>query len=147
MVNIKAFSKVKKFQSGRYKFIFSIHFIKFILPFLVILVLTISFLSFYSPWILHRDEFGVKKWFPNPIYFIKKNIKNAITQNIAAIINVAVATEYERNNTIPRINIFVPDNALEELDYKNFFYNLGDFTKRPRIKGYYKSIKNNKNPI
>ena len=123
--------------SGRYKYISKLEIIKFLLPTVSVVFLIIMILSFYSPWILYRDDSGNKTWFPSPIKFFRINFKTIFSQNIAAMINVIMAQEHIKNSPIPKLEIFVPDNALEELDHKNFFYNLGHFIKRPRIKGSY----------
>ncbi len=101
------------------------------------------FLNFYTPWVLQRtynskNEALEKNWTANPWPIIKTIFPKIFFNNYAAIINILFAEEeIEKKSLIPAVKIFIKNNGLDELDIKNFQYQLGDFDKKQRVSGYF----------
>jgi hypothetical protein len=84
---------------------------------------------------LHRNNLGLKDWFPDFNIFFKQHSKKIFKNHYFGILNVIFSKEPPTISKIQTLNIFISNNDLESLDNKNFLFQLGLQNNRPRIKG------------
>jgi hypothetical protein len=121
----------KRYQSKSLKSFF----LNFFVP-LSSVIAILFFLPLYTPWIFNKDAKALKEWFPNPINFVLLHKKRILDENIAALTNSLIAKE-PIASLIPKENIWIDNNGLENMNFELLKFNLSLRKNKPKVKGFW----------